>query len=113
MCHYFFRLLHLYCKSIIVKNFKRVFKSTPVSLIGMNAELIEVKSGNDYKKHNALDRIRSVEGWHFGSSTVFCKGNLQSGDIRYLPWYMIMFYRQNDAVREMKYEIDLSGLDRG
>lgn len=80
---------------------------------GMNAELIEVKSGNDYKKHNALDRIRSVEGWHFGSSTVFCKGNLQSGDVRYLPWYMIMFYRQNDAVREMKYEIDLSGLDRG
>ena len=78
---------------------------------GMNAELIEVKSGNDYKKHNALDRIRSVEGWHFGSSTVFCKGNLESGDVRYLPWYMIMFYRQNDAVREMKYEIDLSGLD--
>lgn len=79
---------------------------------GMNAELIEVKSGNDYKKHNALDRIRSVDEWDFGKSVVFCKGNVQIDDVIYLPWYMIMFYKRDEPDRDMTFEIDLSDLDK-
>ncbi len=77
---------------------------------GMKAELIEIKSGNDYKHHNALNKIRNVDEWKFGQSTVFCKGNVESGEIRYLPWYMIMFYKSNEKNDDMTYEPDLSGL---
>lgn len=78
---------------------------------GMNADLIEIKSGNDYKKHNALDRIRCVDEWDFGKSVVFCKGNVELDDVIYLPWYMIMFYKGDETVRDLTFEIDLSGLD--
>lgn len=77
---------------------------------GMCADLVEIKSGNDYKKHSALDRIRNVPDWSFGNVTVFCKGNLEMGDVRYLPLYMIMFYKEPENIEEMIYEIDLSGL---
>jgi len=77
---------------------------------GMHADLIEIKSGNDYKRHHALNKIRSVDGWKFGQSTVFCRGNIETDEVRYLPWYMIMFYRNKEKKQDMKYEIDLSSL---
>ena len=53
---------------------------------GLRIELVEVKSGNDYKKHSALNKIRRVEAWNIQRSYVFCKGNteLENGVI-YLP----------------------------
>ena len=30
---------------------------------GLHIELIEVKSGNDYKKHTALNNVRNVSEW--------------------------------------------------
>ena len=77
---------------------------------GMQVDLLEIKSGNDYKKHNALDKIRSVSEWEFRKSYVFCKGNIENEDVLYMPWYMIMFYSSDKSHRNMKYEIDLSGL---
>ena len=78
---------------------------------GMGIDLVEVKSGNDFKVHSALNRIRKVEGWKFDHATVFCKGNVETdGDVQYYPWYMIMFMTVYQIPKEMKYEIDLSAL---
>ena len=78
---------------------------------GMGVDLVEVKSGNDFKVHSAMNRIRKVEGWNFGRASVFCKGNVETdGGVQYYPWYMIMFMTAYQAPKEMKYEIDLSAL---
>ena len=78
---------------------------------GMRVDLVEVKSGNDFKVHSAMNRIRKVEGWNFGQASVFCKGNVETdGGVQYYPWYMIMFMTAYQAPKEMKYEIDLSAL---
>lgn len=80
---------------------------------GMCADLIEIKSGKDYKKHNALNKIAGVENWKFGRKYVFCKENVEKeGDIVYLPWYMIMFYKPDEPPKNFIYEIDLSGLEK-
>lgn len=78
---------------------------------GTGIELVEIKSGNDYKTHAALNKIRKVEGWKFNKASVFCEGNVeQDNGISYYPWYMIMFLKTYQIPTEMKYEIDLSAL---
>lgn len=78
---------------------------------GMGVELIEAKSGNDFKVHSAMDRIRRIEGWRFEKATVLCKGNIESIDgVWYYPWYMVMFMKVHQPPKTMKYEIDLSAL---
>ena len=78
---------------------------------GVHAELIEVKSGRDYKKHKALDNILLVNEWNFNNAYVLCRDNIsKQGAITYLPWYMIMFIRKNQNIKELKYEVDISGL---
>ena len=77
---------------------------------GMKVDLLEIKSGNDYKKHNALDKISAVANWKFDKRYVFCKGNIENdGDIVYLPWYMILFYKLPPRA-SMHFEVDVSGL---
>ena len=78
---------------------------------GLHTELVEIKSGNDYKKHLAMDHARAVEQWTFAESIVFSKANIEEEDgILYLPWYMILFFRQEKEPEKLIYEIDLSGL---
>ena len=78
---------------------------------GMGIDLVEAKSGNDYKVHSALDKIRRVEGWQFESAKVLCKGNVENENgVGYYPWYMVMFMLPNRTPKELKYEIDLSAL---
>jgi Holliday junction resolvase-like predicted endonuclease len=78
---------------------------------GMGIELLEAKSGNDYRLHSALDKIRKVEGWRFECAKVFCKGNVEKENgIQYYPWYMVMFMTVKQGPKEMKYEVDLSAL---
>ena len=79
---------------------------------GVHTRLIEVKSGNDYKKHSALDKIRSVSEWTFRDSIVLCKGNLEaSNDVLYLPWYMMIFVCPDAPPQGLVYEVDLSALN--
>lgn len=79
---------------------------------GMGIELLEIKSGKDYKRHKALDNVLSVSEWKFKKATVFCKDNIQiESDVTYLPWYMIMFVKQSEPPKEMIYKVDLCGLD--
>lgn len=78
---------------------------------GMRVDLIEVKSGNDYHAHPALTKVMKVDAWKFGSCTVLCKGNLETGgNIRYLPWYMIMFLKPQELPEQMIVEVDLNAL---
>ena len=78
---------------------------------GMKTDLIEIKSGNDYKKHNAINKAINVSNWTFGNVYVFCKGNIEvTENIIYLPWYLIMFYESNQIKENAIFKIDLSGL---
>ncbi|NLB78647.1 MAG: ATP-binding protein [Clostridiaceae bacterium] len=78
---------------------------------GMDIDLVEIKSGKDYKKHTALDKILAVDEWNFNRAYVFCKGNIESYDnVVYLPWYQIMFFKPDAIPKGLKYEVDISNL---
>jgi len=78
---------------------------------GMSVNLIEVKSGNDFKTHPAMTKILKTNNWTFQKALVFCKGNVEKNDsICYYPWYMIMFMKAYQTPKEMRYEVDLSVL---
>lgn len=78
---------------------------------GLHTELVEIKSGNNYKKHLAMDHAMKVEQWEFEQSIVFSKSNIEKeADVLYLPWYMIFFFMQEKEPEKLIYEIDLSGL---
>ena len=44
---------------------------------GMEVDLLEIKSGKDYKKHFALSKVSAVENWEFGRKIIFCSGNVE------------------------------------
>lgn len=74
---------------------------------GMSAEVVEIKSGSDYKKDHAI----RTENWKFGNRIVFSKSNVEEENgILYLPWYMLIFYRQEVPREQLIYKIDLNGL---
>lgn len=78
---------------------------------GLKVDLLEIKSGNSYTSHRALDKILAVQEWGFGQTLVFCRGNVDGiGSITYLPWYMIMFYRQRQVPENSTFTLDLSAL---
>ena len=43
---------------------------------GLKIDLLEIKSGNDYQKHSALNKVSAVENWKFGRKLYFAKGML-------------------------------------
>ena len=54
---------------------------------------IEVKSGKDYKRHNALSNLLESAEYHLNEGFVLCGGNLsRAGKITYLPIYMAGFF---------------------
>lgn len=71
-------------------------------------DLVEIKSGNDYQSHSALDKVRKVKDWTFSQSIVFCRSaGMEKDGIRYLPWYMVMFYKvpaQHDEILNFNFE---------
>lgn len=52
----------------------------------------EIKSGREYRRHHALDRVLQSEVCKGSRAVVFCQdpGSEENG-IEYLPWYMVMF----------------------
>ena len=72
---------------------------------------IDVKSGNDWVKHKALDNVLGVGEWDISESYVVCKGNVKrSGSVTYIPLYMIMFIQQEKLPKQLIYEPNLSVL---
>lgn len=78
---------------------------------GLSVNLVEVKSGNDFKKHPALRHALEVEQWKFDEITVFSKSNVEEdGRITYLPWYMVIFFVNKPVNKELIHRLDLSGI---
>jgi predicted AAA+ superfamily ATPase len=78
---------------------------------GMHIDLAEIKSGSDYDKHNALDNVMDVSEWDFRDVFVFCGADAgRGGNIKYIPWYMIMFLRPAAIPKGSKFEVDISGI---
>ena len=71
---------------------------------------IEVKSGKDYERHNALSNVMENEDYAVPMAYVFCQENVQTkGRVIYYPIYMITFFEQIQA-EEKVYKFDLTGL---
>lgn len=72
---------------------------------------IEIKSGSSYTEHASLNSALSVKQWIMTKGIVFCEGNIkEETSITYLPWYMSMFFKQNEIKEKLIVDVDLSGL---
>ena len=73
---------------------------------------IEVKSGKDYHRHNALSGVMSNQEYAIPRAFTLCQGNVEVvGNVVYLPIYMVMFIkRNNENYRNEIYKFDLKGL---
>ena len=79
---------------------------------GIEIMPIEVKSGNDWTQHRALNNILRVREWNINHSWVLCKGNVKrEGLITYLPLYMVMFLAPKQSPTSMPFTVDLSTLN--
>ena len=71
---------------------------------------IEVKSGKDYKRHNALDHFMEVPNYHMEKAYVLSTGNVEAdGKICYLPIYMTYLLKE-EKIGKMIVDLDMSGL---
>lgn len=81
-------------------------------VIELNGKVIpiEVKSGKDYQRHNALKGVLSNPEYSISEAITFCQGNVEVVDkIVYLPIYMLMFLKNNEE-QDIEYKFDLTGL---
>lgn len=75
---------------------------------------IEVKSGKDYERHNALSSLISNKEYGIKKAYVLCNENVHRvGVIEYIPIYMSMFIQNDIDFGDMTYKVDLSGLNTG
>ncbi|MDE6577957.1 MAG: AAA family ATPase [Muribaculaceae bacterium] len=71
---------------------------------------IEVKSGKDYERHNALNNLLECKEFEIEIAYVLSNGNIRKkGKIIYMPIYMTMFIKQS-KIENGIYKIDLSNL---
>lgn len=72
---------------------------------------VEVKSGKDYERHNALSNVMRTTNYGIKKAYVLCNDNLHiEGAIEYLPIYMSMFIHKRCIDSDLIYKIDLGGL---
>lgn len=75
-----------------------------------NSIPIEIKSGKDYERHQALNNVMGNKEYNIGKAYVFSQQNIKVvGNIIYLPIYMLMFFQKTE-IDNVIYKIDLSGL---
>lgn len=71
---------------------------------------IEVKSGKDYERHNALSNVMANVEYDVPQAYVFCQENIHTKEkIIYYPIYMITFF-ENIQAEEKIYRFDLTGI---
>ena len=72
---------------------------------------IEIKSGKDYYRHNAMDNVLNLADYGIEEGYVFCGGNVeQVGKITYFPIYMLMFLQKKELPEEIFFESNFSDL---
>jgi len=63
---------------------------------------IEIKSGKDYKRHNALSNVMGDEQYAVKKAIVFSNGNIESKEsIIYLPIYMLMYIKPAEMMQQL------------
>ena len=71
---------------------------------------IEVKSGKDYVRHNALSNVMASTEYEIPIGLVLCNGNVETkGKVVYMPIYMLMFLEKEQVI-DVTYRLDLSDL---
>ena len=74
--------------------------------------LIEIKSGKDYYRHNAMDHVLNYEPYGIDDGYVFCCGNIErKGKTTYFPIYMLMFLQKKELPSEIMFDADFSDLN--
>lgn len=69
---------------------------------------IEVKSGKDYERHNALQNVMGCKEYNIEKAYVLCTGNLKKqGLIIYAPIYMTMYIAPNKKNSDI-FNVDIS-----
>ena len=73
---------------------------------------IEIKSGKDYYRHNAIDNVMSSDEFDISEGYVFCNGNVEViGKLTYYPIYMLMFAVKPELPDEVILDSDFSDLN--
>ena len=73
---------------------------------------IEIKSGKDYYRHNAMDNVLNHTDYGIDEGYVFCGGNVErAGAITYFPIYMLMFLQKKELPDEILFDTDFSDLN--
>ena len=73
---------------------------------------IEIKSGKDYYRHNAIDNVMSSDEFDISEGYVFCNGNVEViGKLTYYPIYMLMFAVKPELPDEVIFDSDFSDLN--
>ena len=71
-----------------------------------HARPIEVKSGKDYKRHNALQNVLADKNYPIDEAIVLSNENLERvGKITYAPIYMAMFIVPDALPAKLIYKI--------
>lgn len=71
---------------------------------------LEVKSGKDYQRHNALSNVMGNPDYEIPQALVFCNDNvIDSSPLYYLPIYMAAFL-QRETTANISYDINLTGV---
>ncbi|MBR6410350.1 MAG: ATP-binding protein [Clostridia bacterium] len=73
---------------------------------------IEIKSGKDYYRHNAMDNVMNLTDYGIKEGYVFCNGNVEvDGKITYFPIYMLMFLHKKELPKEIQFDTDFSDIN--
>ena len=73
---------------------------------------LEIKSGKDYTRHNALSGVMANPDYHIPAAFVFHSGNVSVKEkITYYPIYMMMFLREPELAQDLTYTPDFWGAD--
>ena len=70
---------------------------------------IEVKSGKDYERHNALRNVMADSEYGLKRAYVLCNDNVKKdGSALYVPIYMTMFIHKNPSPKQHGYRFRMS-----
>ena len=73
---------------------------------------IEIKSGKDYYRHNAMDNVLNLTDYGISDGYVFCNGNIEVADkITYFPIYMLMFLHKKELPEKNHVQFRLFGFE--
>ncbi len=73
---------------------------------------IEIKSGKDYYRHNAIDNLLGIDDYGIKEGYVFCGSNVETiGKLTYYPIYMLMFLQKKELPDEIIFDSDFSDLN--